>query len=276
MSPTINRSRLPFAQSGFSLIELLTTFALVSVVFGSVLMPVSVQVDLSRGNSTERELEEILDALENFVVVHQRLPCPDFIGDDGVEDAGCTLLTEGYLPWLTLGRVGETDAWGNRFRYRVEDTFTVDISATPSTTNGLTVQRRSGQRVTAVDPSAPAVIIFSCGKNGLPDAENDLDGTLNNSTDCANGGVPNADYGTYVQDALDYGTFDDLLVWQSKYILISQMVKTGQWSSQGGSSGGGGGGGDTICHMGMITLTLPTPAANAHISVHGDAAGPCP
>ncbi len=253
------------------------TVAIATVVLGGVLLPVSVQTHLRDDKSTERELEEIQRALVDFATAHQRLPCPDSIGDDGVEDPGCTLLTEGYLPWLTLGGVGKSDAWGNRFRYRVEDTFTVNIPATPSTTNGLAVELRSGQGLTAGDPTAPAAIIFSCGKNGVPDAKNDLDGTLNNSTDCANPGVPNADYGTYVQDALAYGTFDDLLVWQAKYILIAQMVKTGQWSSQGGSSGsGGGGGGDTICHMGRLTLTLPTPAAQTHINVHGDTVGPCP
>ncbi len=252
------------------------TVAIATVVLGGVLLPVSVQTHLRDDKSTERELEEILDALVDFTTAHQRLPCPDTIGDDGVEDPGCTLLTEGYLPWLTLGGVGKSDAWGNRFRYRVEDTFAVNIPATPSTTNGLVVQRRWGQRVTADDPAAPAAIIFSCGKNGVPDAKNDLDGTLNNSTDCANPGVPNADYGTYVQDALAYGTFDDLLVWQAKFIVVEHLVKTGQWSSQNGSSGDSGGGDEQmICHMGMFTLTLPTPAAQAHMIVHGDAGGAC-
>jgi len=278
MSPITNRSRLPFARSGFSLIEILTTVAIVSVVLGAVLIPLSIQVDLSQRKSTWRELDEILDALVDFVIVHQRLPCPNSAGDDGVEDPGCTLLTEGYLSWLTLGGVGKSDAWGNRFRYRVEDTFAVNIPATPSTTNGLKVQRRWGQRVTADDPAAPAAIIFSCGKNGVPDAKNDLDGTLNNSTDCSNPGVPNLDYGTYVQDTLAYGTFDDLLAWQAKYILIAQMVKTGRWSSQGGSSGGGGStkGKETICHFGAVTLTLPKPAVKAHKKMHGDTDGACP
>ena len=251
------------------------TVAIVAVILGGVLLPVSVQTHLQDNKSTERELEEIQKALVNFATAHQRLPCPDSIGDDGVEDPGCTLLTEGYLPWLTLGGVGKSDAWGNRFRYRVEDTFAVNIPATPSTTNGLVVELRSGQGLTAGDPTAPAAIIFSCGKNGVPDAKNDLDGTLNNSTDCANPGAPDADYGTYVQDALDYGAFDDLLVWQSKFIVVERLVKTGQWSSQGGSSSGAGGG-NTICHFGMVTLTLPPPAAQAHINVHGDAVGPCP
>jgi hypothetical protein len=80
-----------------------------------------------------------------------------------------------------------------------------------------------------------------------------------------------------VQDALAYGTFDDLLVWQAKFIVVEHLVKTGQWSSQGGSSGDSGGGGkDTICHMGMFTLSLPPPAALAHINVHGDTVGLCP
>lgn len=78
-------------------------------------------------------------------------------------------------------------------------------------------------------------IIFSCGKNGRPDSENDIDGQVNSSALCDNpfGQVPPAWNSNprihYVQDVYVEDQFDDILVWLPKNILIARLTAAGKW-----------------------------------------------
>lgn len=110
-------------------------------------------------------LNEAREALIGFALANGQLPCPaaattvSGAAGAGLAPApgalGCANLA-GVLPWATLG-VSETDAWGNRFTYRVSQVFT---DAAPTFTLSSV-----GDMGIGADSNVPAVVI-SHGKNG--------------------------------------------------------------------------------------------------------------
>ena len=141
------------SHSGFTLVELAIAIFIIALLLGSILVPLTTQVEQRQITETQKTMEEIRDALLGFAATNGYLPCPDLqvrglapndglipapndgIQDpnDGIEDvttAGvigvCTTITglapnqlaAGNLPWGTLG-LGNQDVWGNRFRYTV-------------------------------------------------------------------------------------------------------------------------------------------------------------
>ncbi|NIR28068.1 MAG: prepilin-type N-terminal cleavage/methylation domain-containing protein [Gammaproteobacteria bacterium] len=217
--------------AGFTLLEMAVVVAIVAVLLGTLLVPLATQVEVVNMKRTHEHLETIQEALIGFAVTSgNRLPCPDTDGDGVAEAPGACDDLEGYLPWVTLG-LGRQDAWGRRFRYRANNAYTAPggVPSPPDTTGAqtLAVQDRDSAALTMGDPDAPAAIVFSCGKNGRPDLENDDDGTPNTGADCSNATAPAN--GTYVQGSFTEDTFDDLLVWLSKHTLLGRLVKAGTW-----------------------------------------------
>ncbi|MDY6993049.1 MAG: hypothetical protein SVR94_10670, partial [Pseudomonadota bacterium] len=94
----------------------------------------------------------------------------------------------------------------------------------------------------AVTPTPPQVvaIIYSCGKNGYPEADNDDDGTIPNArADCTNNLIDNdssilnennplTQAENYTHD-VPQENFDDILTWLPQNILIARLSKAGQW-----------------------------------------------
>lgn len=210
------------ASKGFTLLEMAIVLLIVGLMLGSLLMPLTHQMENTKRKQTKETLQLVHDALLGFAISNGRLPCPDSDGD-GVENSPCA-NTEGDLPWTTLG-IGREDAWHNRFRYRADNAFATTIPDPPDTTSGLSVTDLSGSALTSADPHAPVAIIFSCGNDGLPNGENDANGAINNPT-CENPGAGNT---TYVQDIYADNSFDDLLIWISKHTLLNRVVAAGQW-----------------------------------------------
>lgn len=138
-------------QKGFTLIELAIVLAVVGLVIGGLLIPLSMQVEQQKIRETQKAMEEIKEALIGFAASKTTtpsnrpyLPCPDVTSsfshptlkpNDGEEDrcldtnGDCASLAkgrcvglEGNVPWATLG-VSEVDGWGSRLRYRVQGEF---------------------------------------------------------------------------------------------------------------------------------------------------------
>src|SRR5688572_30539558 len=106
---------------GFSLIEMAVVLFVITLLIGSLLVPLSTQVEQRQISETEKALAEIREALLGFAVANGYLPCPD-TGTNGLENinAGtgfCNTITAnvacGRLPHATLG-VANSDVWGNR------------------------------------------------------------------------------------------------------------------------------------------------------------------
>lgn len=127
--------RLGKAKSGFTLIEISIVLIVISLILGGVLKTVGVQRQQLKRDETRQKLETIKEALIGFSLTNGRLPCPD-TGTDGLEDftlgsplpppSNCT-NDEGWLPHVDIG-VGNSDVWGNRYRYRVTGTGNVSFA----------------------------------------------------------------------------------------------------------------------------------------------------
>jgi prepilin-type N-terminal cleavage/methylation domain-containing protein len=221
------------AQHGFSLIELAVVVFVIALLLGSILVPLGTQVEQRKTSDTRKSLDEIREALIGFAIINGRLPCPDTDSDPaaagyGLEEAACSAdpVTEGYLPWKTLG-VAEMDAWGVRrtvassprigdWRYRVDRNFAVTFTLTTGFgTDALTVRSSAGLALTSTS-ERPVAIIFSAGTNTTADRQNAL-GSFEPSTGVYESDVPSATL-----------AFDDILIWISRPILFNRLVAAGK------------------------------------------------
>ncbi len=208
---------------GFTLVELAIVLVVLGLLLGGLLMPLATQIDIVRIKETNDALDKVQEALLGFAIAspNNRLPCPDTQNNDGLEDWPCTPVTEGDLPWRTLG-VGRFDAWGRTFRYHPDGNFVNTVGFPPDTAGHLLVQDRGGTQLTPFTNCAsptgngPAAIVFSLGKNGVADEENAV------SNSCPSAHV-------YTQDTYVEGTYDDILIWLSKNILVSRLTAAGTW-----------------------------------------------
>jgi len=205
-------------QYGFTLVEMAVVLVIIGILLAGFITPYSAQRTYTKISDTGQQLEKIKEALMGFAATQTpaRLPCPD-TDNDGEEELLCDNV-EGDLPWATLG-MGKFDEWGNHFRYRVDNVYAQTIPNPADTLSGLAVQdympTSTPTSLTALEDNGTSrviAIIFSRGKNGLPDAEN------NAPTDAV-----------YTQDVYVEGRFDDILVWLPKSILINRLVVAGKW-----------------------------------------------
>nr|VFJ63610.1 MAG: prepilin-type N-terminal cleavage/methylation domain-containing protein [Candidatus Kentron sp. FW]VFJ69673.1 MAG: prepilin-type N-terminal cleavage/methylation domain-containing protein [Candidatus Kentron sp. FW] len=227
---------------GFTLIEMAVVIVILSLLLGGLLIPLGTQVENRRIKDTRKQLAAIQEALIGFAIIslNTRLPCPDIDGD-GLEDpqtsqttTGCARL-EGELPWVTLG-LARNDPWGRPFRYAPDAAYAdpAGIPAPPDTRSDLLVRDHAGTPLTDTTPASPpgplpngpAAILFSCGRDGVPNGENDNDSLTNADANCTNPGLSD---GVYLAGTRMDGEGDDTLVWLSRNLLLHRLVAAGVW-----------------------------------------------
>lgn len=135
--------------AGFTLTELAVVLAIVALLMGGMLVPMSGQQDMRNRQETAKALAAAQESLIGFALINGRLPCPAVptlaTGTGGIcpnggaaAVAGCEATTgsgttlacageSGVLPWATLG-LPESDAWGHRYSYRVTALFARGVS----------------------------------------------------------------------------------------------------------------------------------------------------
>jgi type II secretory pathway pseudopilin PulG len=242
---------------GVSLVELAVGLLILSLIIGGLLVPLASQVEQSRVGQTQRQLEEIREALIGFALANGRLPCPASPVSNGVESpvggGACTDPWSGFVPAVTLG-LSQVDAagyaidpWGlqqNRIRYAVTTgsggAFT---TAGGMRTTGMTALApdlqvcSTGAGITGAGNAATCaagtrlsqnavVVIYSLGANAvgggtsLDEAENPNPNSFNNDRAFVSRvrGAPGA----------AAAEFDDLVTWLSPNVLYSRMVTAGQ------------------------------------------------
>lgn len=235
---------------GFTLIEMAIVLMIIGLLLGGLLVPLSAQMDQRNRNDTEKAMSDIKEAIIGFALANGRLPCPATAniatgstnaGIESTSGTGASLVcnnASGVIPWATLG-VNETDAWGNRYTYRVTPAFADGIGS--STYGGCTpnplptlatfglcsvgnLNVLSAATGTNIAASVPAVIV-SHGKNGAgawtPQGNQIAVSSNPDEADNSNGG------NTFVSHT-PTSTFDDLLVWISPNILFNRMVAAGK------------------------------------------------
>ena len=171
-------------QKGLTLIEMTVELTIIGLVIGSLLIPLTTQIDVANIQRTDMNLEQIKEALVNYATLYNRLPCPASDKNTGREDltlcqkecnGGQNTTTgfcnqgtpseEGLLPWANLG-VGQYDAWGNYFKYRVDINYVsgitkelLELIATNTYSNNIVIQDNWGT-------SDAVAVIVSDGKKG--------------------------------------------------------------------------------------------------------------
>jgi len=254
----------PRRQSGFTLLEMAVVVFIIAVVLGSILLPLSNQVEQRQFVDTQRQLEDIREALIGYALAQTKpyLPCPDKADssgsgtpNDGVEDVnadGTCVDVEGNVPWVTLG-VTAVDPWGHRIRYRVSQSYA--NHSTPFTlaaTGDLQLCAASatlsscdaGQVITETTAglNKPAAVLISHGANGWGSIDPVTNARLlppgcSTPVGCAamtSNEIANAD-GTLLfvsrppsPTTSSVGQFDDIVIWISPHVLKQRMVGGGR------------------------------------------------
>lgn len=225
---------------GFTLVEMAIVLVIIAFMIGGVLAPLSTQKEQERRGENQALLEEALEALAGFAVVNGYLPCPDTIGDDGLEDTGgnlgdCGRLTAtpndfyiGRIPWVDLGVNAEFDPWGDgRFvYYAVNGAFvgdpadgTFELDAAGAGTGVIRVHASAadcGTNNNLIADNVPAVIWTSAKTLYIGNADEDenLD--------------PDRCLVFRPYSNVTNQEFDDQMVWLSPNVLFNRMVSAGK------------------------------------------------
>lgn len=101
---------------GFSLVEMLVVVAIVGLLVGLVGPAAMRQLQSSRVNATEAQIDQLRAALDIFQIDTGRLPPEDvglsaLVADSGIPGWNGPYLRDGQLP---------VDAWGGTFLYRYD------------------------------------------------------------------------------------------------------------------------------------------------------------
>jgi type II secretory pathway pseudopilin PulG len=262
----LNRIRL--RTGGFTLVELAVVVLVITLLLGGLLVPLATQVEQRNVSETQKRLQEVKEALIGYAMANGRFPCPavsDTAGDIGVEatignpNIGlCKAFFNGYVPGRTLGLSNldsqgyVVDAWGlqqNRIRYAISDTtigptahvFTAqwgmrnagmqaigapllgDLLFVCASSPGTGVVPNCGVAPTLV--SDAIFIVYSLGKNA---ATSGAATSPNISADEAANLNIDPVFVSRANSNRESGEFDDILLWPSRYNIISQLTVAGQ------------------------------------------------
>jgi len=259
---------------GFTLVELAVVVLVVTLLLGSLLIPLATQVEQRNVSETQKRLQEVKEALIAYAIANGRFPCPAvatgastdigkeaFAAAIGNETNGnCSNFFNGYVPGITLGlsNVDDqgfvVDAWGlkaNRIHYAIHDGSTFGTpyvftgrdkmhaagvqalgkSSLDGGSNLLFVCASAGGSTsdcgTAMKLTSDAIfVVYSLGKNAA------TTGALSNASLSADERV-NINAGNnrvFVSRVNSSGTleFDDIVLWASRYNVVSQLIAAGQ------------------------------------------------
>lgn len=258
---TLSRRKTPVparaSVRGVSLVELAIGLLILSLVIGGLLVPLASQVEQGRVSQTQRQLDEIREAVIGFALANGRLPCPASPVSNGVESppggGACDNPWNGFVPAVTLGlsqvdaQGYAVDAWGlaqNRVRYAVTTAnaaaFTTAGQMRATGMAGLAPDLRvcgAGAGITGAGNAAncaagdvlsqnAVVVIYSVGANAASrgvsadEVQNPNPNSTNNDRAFVSRvrGAPGA----------AAAEFDDLVTWLSPSILYSRLVTAGQ------------------------------------------------
>jgi prepilin-type N-terminal cleavage/methylation domain-containing protein len=232
---------------GFTLVELAIVLFIVALLLGGMLMPLSAQQEVRARQESERQLEDIREALYGFAAVNGRLPRPAVSALDGSERAECATDADchGFIPWAALG-VKRADSWNKLIRYSVTPAFASSSTALSLTslpnrtvqtrdTGGNLVYLAGSAACTTASACVPAVVFAQAkGRQGVG-PENDVfaDDSATN-TDEDDNDNPATSPTTYISrtasdnTATGGGEFDDQLIWISSNTLFNRLISAGR------------------------------------------------
>lgn len=233
--------KLYAGQTGFSFVELAVALFIMTLLLGSILVPLATQVEQRQNAESLRILEEARDAMLGHAIANGRLPCPDTDGNgtENITAGVCTSITSGIahgtLPWQTLG-VGASDAWGNRIRYAVRSEYaqssTLFSLTSPNPASTTYPQVCETSACTATLTTLAVAVLVSHGKNGWG-ATNAASATTYAAPTSLNelaNTIIDRDFVSRISTSADSaaGEFDDVVLWLPVYTLFNRMVTAGK------------------------------------------------
>lgn len=227
-------------ERGFTLIELAVALVIISIMTGSLLGSMRVYLEQRDVQQTEKQLEQVLDALYGYTLVHGNLPCPSTESDPNASDYGAedprnasgdcpALASDGILPWKTLGLAQPYDSWGaprtdalspwdGYLRYRVavefsDSTAPIRLDTEQSAIAFLRIRNETDTAdltdIKGRPPQAPVAIVYSTGPDRTPNGRN-------------------AAYDLIYQGGTRTEQFDDITLWMARPTLLAKLVSAGQ------------------------------------------------
>ena len=158
--------------TGFSLVEIAVVLVIIVILTTAVGIPLAAQLDQQRTVDTQKQLENIKEAIYGFAMANGRLPCPATVagGTEAPVGGGACATSSGFVPGITLGLSGldslgfVVDGWrdgrdARRIRYAVRSVSTTSGTPTQCTTTLTRVLTTTDRMRTAtMDCLAQAVV----------------------------------------------------------------------------------------------------------------------
>jgi prepilin-type N-terminal cleavage/methylation domain-containing protein len=238
-------------KTGFTLIEMAVVLIIIALLLATGLALLEAEQEQRRIEETDNRLNDAREMLIGYALSHVAshdsrpyLPCPDAmmgsslssgnIANDGKEDrnpsTGACDVQEGNLPWATLGLTPRTDAWANRFRYRVSGNFSNSAYGLQLSYSGDINIYDASSEGSGIALGVPAVIV-SHGKNGKGaiNATGNANPAPSGINELANSDVTvNFVSRAPAGNGAAGGYFDDQLTWLSQYVLYNRLVQGGR------------------------------------------------
>jgi len=255
------------ASAGFSLIEIAVVLVILAILITAIGVPLGTQLDQQRTVDTQKQLENIKEALYGFAMANGRLPCPATAagGTEAVGLPGVCTQDSGFVPGITLGLSGldsagfVVDGWrdglnARRIRYAVRPVNTTSgapVQCTSTLTRVLTTS--DSMRTATMDCLSQAAVLMltvnttiitgaglpgTCTASALSTKAPFVifslgkNGTTvgagaDETTNQANNAV------TFISNtptvaASCAGEFDDIVTWGSLNTLFARMVQAGK------------------------------------------------
>lgn len=254
--------------AGFTLIEIAVGIAVIALLLGSILVPLTTQVENRKIDETQRILAQARDALLGYVAANGYFPCPADAASNGAEALGanahnsssttdaCAASTgttsgyHGFLPAATLGVAPvdaqgyAIDAWGftaNRIRYAIfTDAATIGTALVRSGgMANLGIPTLGGATLFNVCLSGVSVGATNCGSSSPP-----AQVVLSTNAAVVIWSLGARSTGDSVHESANLNNdrvfvsrprsdvagseFDDIVTWIPMNLVISRLVAAGQ------------------------------------------------
>ena len=226
--------------NGFTLVEMAIVLVIIGLLLGSILSPLSAQMNQRNYAETRNNMDEAREAIIAYGMSRGYLPCPAISYQNGAEDrstTGSCIKRVGFLPWAALG-IAKLDSWGHLYKYSVTSRYANDKSKINITSIGdIVIQTRTaaGAIINLTNEDTVPASIMSFGQHAQGATSDDgvvvVATSTTNVDEEANATTTGAIFiaRNMNQNAtISGGEFDDLVLWLSPYIYLNRMVSVGQ------------------------------------------------